>query len=206
MNKLQLAGLLFFLGGSVVLMGIITAEAFYPLGYTTNNSAISDLGATIPPNSISYKPSATIFNTTMFVAGCMMVLATILQHTYFKKFLTSIPLLLFGIGLMGVGLFPGNVTPYHSMASMLAFLAGGVSAIVSFKIVSTPFSFIGIVFGVVALVTWFLPIFSTTFPMAFIGMGGTERWVAYPIMLWVTGLGGYLMNNNFIKTKQKNHT
>lgn len=29
---------------------------------------------------------------------------------------------------------------------------------------------------------------------SFIGDGGTERWVAYPIMLWLIGFGGYLMN------------
>ncbi|MEG4294050.1 hypothetical protein Q5692_35110 [Microcoleus sp. C2C3] len=28
----------------------------------------------------------------------------------------------------------------------------------------------------------------------FIGLGGTERWLVYPIVLWITGLGGYLMN------------
>lgn len=59
---------------------------------------------------------------------------------------------------------------------MLAFLSGGISAVASYKIVSAPFSFIGIVFGSMTLVTWFLPIISTTFPMVFIGMGGTERW------------------------------
>jgi hypothetical membrane protein len=194
MKKLKLAGLLFFLGGSFVLMGIITAEAFYPLGYTTVNSAISDLGSTLPPESASYQPSATIFNTTMFVAGCIIFIATFLQHKHIKKFLFSIPLFLFGIGLVGVGLFPGNVAPYHGMSSMLAFLSGGVSAMVSFKIVSTPFNYIGIAFGFIALVTWFLAVLSPTFPISFIGIGGTERWVAYPIMLWVTALGGYLMN------------
>jgi hypothetical protein len=25
------------------------------------------------------------------------------------------------------------------------------------------------------------------------GMGGVERWVAYPVVLWVLGMGGYLM-------------
>ncbi len=30
MTILKRAGVLFFLGGSIVLMGIITAEAFYP--------------------------------------------------------------------------------------------------------------------------------------------------------------------------------
>jgi hypothetical protein len=24
-------------------------------------------------------------------------------------------------------------------------------------------------------------------------MGGVERWVAYPVVLWVIGMGGYLL-------------
>jgi hypothetical membrane protein len=65
MNKLKLSGLLLFLAGSIALMGIITAEAFYPSSYTTFHSEISDLGATKPPNSLIYQPSASIFNITM---------------------------------------------------------------------------------------------------------------------------------------------
>jgi hypothetical membrane protein len=201
MNNLKFSGLLLFFGGSLVLMGIITAEAYYPSGYSTSNSAISDLGSTIPPEGISYQPSATIFNTTMFVAGCMILLATFLLHRHFKKFLISIPLSLFGVGLVGVGLFPGNAVPFHGISSMLAFLSGGVSAIASFKIVSAPFNYIGIVFGAIALTTWFLAVLSPTFPVSSIGVGGTERWVAYPIMLWITGFGGYLMNK--IETNER---
>jgi len=33
-------------------------------------------------------------------------------------------------------------------------------------------------------------------PMAGLGVGGVERWVAYPILLWVTGLGGHLMGRS----------
>ena len=36
-------------------------------------------------------------------------------------------------------------------------------------------------------------------PYRFIGLGGTERWIVYPVMLWLTGLGGYLMNNQQFK-------
>ena len=46
MNKLKLSGLLYFFAGAIVLMGIITAEAFYPSGYSTFKNEISDLGAT----------------------------------------------------------------------------------------------------------------------------------------------------------------
>jgi hypothetical protein len=51
-----------------------------------------------------------------------------------------------------------------------------------------------VVFGFVALATQFMAIFSSTMLFPFIGMGGTERWIAHPIMLWLTGFGGYLMN------------
>lgn len=194
MNQLKLCGLILFIGGSLALMGIITAEAMYPSGYTTNANEISDLGATKPPNSVSFQPSAGIFNTTMLLAGALILVAAFFQHTYLKKFLFSIPLLLFGLGLMGVGIFPGNKGAYHGLSAMLAFLSGGVCAITSFKIVSAPFKYIGILFGLIALASWFTAVLSpgTLFPV--IGIGGTERWVAYPIMLWLTGLGGYLMN------------
>lgn len=194
MNNIKLSGLIYFLAGAIVLMGIITAEAMYPPGYTTFKNEISDLGATKQPNSVSYEPSSGIFNTVMLLAGLMVLIASFYQHRYFRKLLFSIPVILFGLGLAGVGIFPGNKTPYHGMSAMLAFLSGGFCAITSFKIVTPPFKYISMVFGSVALLTWFLAVFAPATLISFIGIGGTERWVAYPIMLWLTGLGGYLMN------------
>ena len=194
MNKLKLSGLLYFFARAIVLMGIITAEAFYPSGYSTFKNEISDLGATRQPNSVSFKPSSTIFNTFMLLAGIMVLVASFFQHKYFKKLLFTIPAILFGLGLVGVGIFPGNVRPYHGMAAMLTFLSGGFCAITSFKIVSLPFKYISILFGSVAWLTWFTAVFASVTLISFIGIGGLERWVAYPIMLWLTGFGGYLMN------------
>ena len=194
MNKIQLSGLLYFLAGAIVLMGIITAEAFYPSGYSTFKNEISDLGATRQPNSVSFEPSSTIFNTIMLLAGIMVLVASFYQHKYFKKFLFSIPVMLFGLGLVGVGIFPGDVRPYHGMAAMLTFLSGGFCAITSFKIVTSPFKFVSISFGSIALLTWFSAVFASATLISFIGIGGLERWVAYPIMLWLTAFGGYLMN------------
>ena len=77
---------------------------------------------------------------------------------------------------------------------MLAFLAGGVSAITSAKIVQSPYKYIGIVLGIISLTTWFMAVFSPSTLLPYIGIGGTERWVAYPLMLWLTGIGGHLMN------------
>ena len=196
MNKLKFSGLLLFLAGSIALMGIITAEALYPsgTGYTTFNSEISDLGATKPPNSVIYQPSSGVFNIAMLLSGLMTLTATFFQHKFFKELAVSIPLSLFGLGLIGIGIFSGDKVPYHGMFAMLTFLTGGLSAILAFKIVSTPFKYIGIVFGSISLATWAAAVFIPDIIFSLIGMGGTERWLVYPIVLWITGLGGYLTN------------
>jgi hypothetical membrane protein len=201
MSNKKIAGALLFLAGSIILMGIITAEAFYPAGYTTANSEISDLGATIRPNSVTYQPSATIFNFTMMLAGLMIAIAALLQHKWYKKYLFSVPLLLLGIGMLGVGLFPGNKDPYHGMFALLTFNMGGLMAITSFKIVSAPFKYIGIVFGLITIIT----LWTASFFIPIIGDGGTERWVAYPVVLWLVGIGGYMLNetNSLIPGENK---
>jgi hypothetical membrane protein len=85
MNKLILPGLLLFLAGSFTLMGIITAEVFYPSGYTTFSSEISDLGSTKPPSILIYQPSATIFNITMLLSGLMALMAKIFSASIFQS-------------------------------------------------------------------------------------------------------------------------
>jgi hypothetical membrane protein len=194
MSNLKISGILYYLAGAVVLMGIITAEAMYPSDYTTFKNEISDLGATKQPNSVSFEPSSSIFNTIMWLSGFMILTATFCQHRHFKKLLFTIPAMLFGLGLVGVGIFPGNIDPYHGMSAMLTFLAGGVSAITSYKIVKLPYQYFGIVLGLISLTTWFIAVFSSQTLTLYIGIGGAERWVAYPLMLWLAGLGGYLMN------------
>jgi hypothetical membrane protein len=189
-NNIKTAGLLLFLSGAMIIMGIITAEAFYPSGYTTANSEISDLGATVRPNSVSYQPSASIFNYTMMFAGVMIAVAALLQHKWYKKYLFTIPLLLLGIGMLGVGFFPGNKDPWHGMFALQTFNMGGLMAITSFKIVSAPFKYIGIVFGLITIIT----LWTASFFIPIIGDGGTERWVAYPVVFWLMGLGGYFLN------------
>lgn len=193
MKTPQIPGLLLFLAGSIALMGIITAEAFYPANYTTRNSEISDLGSTVQPNSLIFHPSADIFNATMLSAGLLVSAATLLHYKHLHRLAFNIPLGSFGLGLAGIGIFPGNMTPYHGMFALLTFISGGFAAIFSCKVVASPFKWVGIVFGALSLATFLSAIFLSKTIFAFIGDGGTERWVAYPILLWLTGFGGYLM-------------
>lgn len=187
------AGVLFFLAGAISLMGIITAETFYPPGYSTSINEISDLGSTRPPNSIIHQPSAVIFNTTMKVTGLMILSGVYFVRKAYKKPLASIPIGLLGLGVLGAGICPGNVTPWHGLFAMLTFFSGGIAAITSSKIVIPPFSYLGIIFGAIALFGIISVVFFSNPLIPILGAGGVERWVAYPIILWLTGFGGYLL-------------
>src|SRR6188508_2667811 len=63
------AGLLLSLSGIMMLMGFITGEILYPRAFSTSTNTISDLGGTIPPNSVMLQPSRGIFIATVLVAG-----------------------------------------------------------------------------------------------------------------------------------------
>jgi hypothetical membrane protein len=103
------AGVLYSSAGFVLLMGIITAETKYPIfrHYTTRQE-ISDLGGTKPPQGLVTQPSAMIFDTTMLIAGVLLLAgAFVLWRLYRDRMLTVVSAL-FGAGALGVGIFPGT--------------------------------------------------------------------------------------------------
>ena len=191
----QLAGVLLTGAGSVILMGIITAEALYPADYSTNANEISDLGATRPPGSVILQPSAAIFNLTMIVTGIAVIAAGVLLVRAGDRRFLSISVLLNGVGIAGVGVFPGNVGAIHPWFALLAFVAGGLCGIAAGVARHGPVSGVSYVLGgitLAALVYVFIgglgaPLTSD------IGDGGAERWIAYPVVLWQVMFGGALM-------------
>jgi hypothetical membrane protein len=187
------AGALLFIAGVVIILGIITAEALYP-GYSTSQNMISDLGATMPPNSIIVEPSATIFNLTMIISGLCMIISSGLIHRAFGTASVTATLVLSGTGVLGVGVFPGNYGNIHAIFALLAFFFGGLAAMMSYKVVSSPFRYFSLALGAIALGNLLLYyILGQGSPFAILSMGGLERWIAYPVVLWITGFGGYLM-------------
>jgi hypothetical membrane protein len=192
-NKTNLtrAGILFFLAGCIILMGIITAESFYPqkYKYTTSQSMISDLGATEPPNSIITQPSATIFNFSMILTGILVLIGTFFLYRYYNDRIAAILIGLLGLGAFGVGLFPGNINPQHPIFALTTFISGGLSAIYSYRLIKSSFKYLAVIFGLTSLVF----LFTANIFMPIMGAGGVERWVAYCIVLWLLGFGGYLL-------------
>jgi hypothetical membrane protein len=192
----SLAGGLLLVAGTTVLMGIITAEALYPAAYNTHTQTVSDLAAMRPENLVR-QPSAAIFNGTMIVAGLAIAMAAYLLHCVGNRRRTTIPVALLGLGMVGVGFFPGNHLAPHQIFAMTAFVAGGVGAILTATLHRRALRMFHTGLGIIALTALVVGVFLLSWsPVVRLGEGGVERWVVYPVVLWVITLGAALANTS----------
>jgi hypothetical membrane protein len=177
-------------------MGIITAEALFPVSYDTSANTISDLGSTWQPGDVVREPSATIFNLTMIVTGLLIAGGAWVLRRAVPGRAPAIAVAVLGISVFAVGVFPGeeiNGEPsssgVHPIVALLAFTSGGIAAILGARVTVSPFRWISAALGAVALLSLILsgPLGDTS-----LGTGGIERWVAYPVVLWLVAFGGYL--------------
>ena len=193
------AGFSLTLAGFIGFMGIITAEVLYP-NYSTRQD-ISDLGSTRPPNPVIHEPSATIFNTTMLVTGAMVLLSAYLLYRILDRRGFPLALAVFGFSAFGVGVFPGNMAPWHGIFALLTFFSGGITVVLSSRAVSRPVSFLCGLFGGISLlvlvsVFFYGLVVGGPSPLEPLGPGGIERWVVYPLIIWLPAFGGYLLSDS----------
>jgi hypothetical membrane protein len=188
------AGLALAGAGITMVLGIMTAEALYAATYSTHANMISDLGGTEPPHSVVVQPSAAVFDVTMALAGIAIVAGAWCLFRSFGRRTVAVATSLLGIGVLGVGLFPGGTGQVHMWFALLAFTSGGVAAIASSRVTPEPLRAMVIVLGTVALAV-FLAVFLNggSTPVADLGDGGAERWIAYPVILWLVLYGGWLL-------------
>jgi hypothetical membrane protein len=197
----KVAGALFFIAATQLVLGLTIAEALYP-GYSMSDNYISDLGV---------GPSSIIFNSSVFLLGLFLLIGTyFLRHiSNFKT--VNVLLLLMAIGAMGVGVFTKDFTTVHGAVSLMAFFFAGLSAMSSFKVLKKPFSMISIILGAMTLGS--LVLFSgglitsgsLTSNIAYnsslylgLGPGGMERMIVYPALMWLAGFGGHLVTQREI--------
>ena len=199
-QRTRIAGALLALTGIGILMAIITNEALYPAArhYNTFANTISDLGGTIPPNSYMVQPNRAIFIAMMAVSGSLVLVSTYLSWASFARRRISIGLLVFGASLAGLAVFPGNVPTWHPWIALACFMAGSITAIMSRKVLHPPVAYFAVALGVIALVATFagLEAFEGTGPQEWIGLGGVERWIAYPVLMWLVMFGTALMGRD----------
>jgi hypothetical membrane protein len=188
-NPTILSGSFFLIGGIQWFLGILAAESWYD-GYSSRIDYVSDLGT---------GPTAVIYNTSVFLLGALIVLGTFFLYKAERKRLLTILLTVCGIGAMGVGIFPANVQPMHSIFTLLAILFGAFAAIASFTCQTKPMSIISVTLGLMSFVLAmvFIPYLGLPFGSTetFLGMakGSLERWAINPILAWIIAFGGYLM-------------
>lgn len=179
-----LAGLLFFVGGVVYSILTLVAETAYP-GYSTSTNFISDLGV---------GPTSAWWTAALFVGGLLGLVGTYLLYRALHPKLVSprgllvICLGIFGLGVIGVGVFNEN-TSLHGVFALMAFVFGGFSAILSFTVVHSPLRFVLPWLGILGLVS--LVLFATGNDLG-LGRGGMERMIVLPVLLFEIGFGAVL--------------
>ena len=173
------AGVFFFIAATQFVLFLIMAEALYP-GYNIAQNYISDLGI---------GSSALFFNTSVFLLGALMMAGTYFLHRAFHIKVFTVLLIVAALGSMGVGVFTKNSEPMHSIAALLVFLFSSLSAIYSFRVMKLPFSLISIFLGVMSL---FALVLLAAQQYLGLGVGGMERMIMYPLLMWTIGFSGYL--------------
>jgi hypothetical membrane protein len=182
-----LAGLLFLFGSAQFFIAMLICEGSLPT-YSVSTQAISDFGV---------GPTAALFNTSVILLGLLTLAAAYFYHRTHKILWISIPLFLAGIGPIGAGLFPENLPEnirfLHAVFAFTSFFFGAlVAALVSTRL-RPPFRYVSILLGIVGLVA--LVLFAAG-QYAGLGLGGMERMIAYPVLLWEVAFGGYLMSTS----------
>jgi hypothetical membrane protein len=185
----KVAGALIFIAVTQFVLGLTVSEALYS-GYSISGNYISDLGV---------GPSSVIFNSSIFLLGLLLIIGTYFFQRAFNGYkVLTLMLILTAIGAMGVGVFTEDFGIIHKVVSLIVFLFGGLSAIFSvvcshvnkFKLLKTPFSIMAMILGVMGLGA--LVLFAGKMNLG-LGVGGMERMIAYPLLMWGTGFGGYLI-------------
>jgi hypothetical membrane protein len=188
----KIAGIILLIGCLQFLLAVNLAETQFP-GYSTEKNTFSDLGGTVP----AVQPSATIYNLSIIILGILFLAAVYLILKSGGCRLFSSCLGIFAICAVGVGIFPEYTGSTHLFFALLAFFFGSLAVLFSYRLgLNIPMVTVSLIMGLIALLTLLLAFIlgnGNTNPLvAYLGVGGTERFVVYPVLFYLTALGGYL--------------
>ena len=182
----SLLGTLLFVGAAQLILVMTVAEALYP-GYNMATNYISDLGV---------GSTALLFNTSVALFGVMALIGVAFGRRSLGTPLT-LTLVLAGAGAVGVGLFPETTGVPHQICSLFTFFFSAASAIISYRVTRRPLSYFSVVLGVIALAALVSLLFLHSSLINDLGIdrGGMERMIAFPILVWALGFGGFMMGS-----------
>jgi hypothetical membrane protein len=185
-RDLRYAGVTFFALAAAFLLVTMLAASIAP-GYDFHAAAISDLGV--------IEETALLFNGLLVVLGILNIAGGYLLYRSMRRTWLFAVYVLAGIGAIGAGLFPLD-TGVHSLFALLAFVFFNIEAIGTSAVLTGPMRVLGVLAGTVGLIYAVLMVIGDAGnPAVFgpIGHGGSERMIAYRVMLWLLAFGGYLM-------------
>ena len=196
-NK-KIAGLLLFVGVAQFVLVKIVCETIYP-GYSVGQQAISDLG-----NWNLAGNFAAVFAVSAILLGVFIVAGAYFIGQGFKNRRFTALLAIAGVGNVVVGVVAENVIPsIHSLFALVMFVSWAIAAILSYKFLKSPFSYLSVILGGVSLLMLVLSLLvqhSSSFDLGF-GLGGLERLIVYPLWLWTLGFGAYLIGESSDKAR-----
>lgn len=177
-------------GGLFIFIGIaqffifLNIAAFVDKGYSISNNTISHLGI----DSTSY-----IFDISIIVLGLFELVSGLFLRSYSKG--VTFSFILSGIGAAGVGIFNENFGEIHLLFALFAFV---FASIAPFFVLSKEKSAMAVLwailgaFALVSLVLFTLTIkVSTSYDFG-LGVGGIERLILIPNIIWALAFGGHL--------------
>jgi hypothetical membrane protein len=191
-NK-KFAGLLFIVAVVEYVLAIIISEAVYS-GYSVGQQMVSELGDwSLAGNN------AAILNTSVILYGLLVIIGAYYIQRIFKNRIFTSLLIVHGISTALAGVVALDISfPVHGLFAMVAFFTIVASAIMSYKFEKPPLSYISIILGAItipAIILFILGQGSSSFYLG-IGIGGMERFIVYPILLWMLGFGAHLIGES----------
>jgi hypothetical membrane protein len=183
----RIAGILALVLSAQFMIVIMLAASIAP-EYDYHGGAISDLGV-VPE-------TAPLFNVSLIVVGVLNAISGWLLYWSHRRTWILAIFMLAGLGAVGAGLVPLGTSDLHSLFALAAFVFFNFEALASVAILTGPMRLVSALFGLAGLAFVALMIIGDAGnPAVFgpIGHGGAERMIAFPVMLWLLALGGYLL-------------
>lgn len=194
----NISGLLLFVGVVQVILFQTICQTVYP-GYSVGQQAISDMG-----NWDLAGNYAAVFNLSAVLFGLLIITGAYFVRRELKSKLFVSLLALVGICNISLGVIAEEISRVHGILFLIMSVSWVVAAVLSYKFVKSPFSYLSVGLGSVSLLVFILSILGKYVSSGFIfgfGLGGIERLSVYPLWLWMLGFGAYLMNANNTPTQ-----
>jgi hypothetical membrane protein len=191
-NK-KIAGFLFYVGVFQFILSMLICESVYS-GYSVRQQAMSDLG-----NWSLAGNYAAIFNVSNILEGLFIIAgAYFIQRIFTSRLFTSL-FAIAGVGGVGIGVFAEDISlPIHNVFALVAFFSGVAAAIMAYKFLKSPVSYLSVFFGAVELLAFVFFILGQGDSVFYLGLGfgGMQRFMFYPGWIGSIAFGAYLIGDS----------